>query len=93
MVCGEKKSTSTHHGWKAGQGGDDVPANLFGVDGTGTTGCHGRLESNDPVALRLLGEHVLRARPDFIDYVVRKLDGDETRARAWLERHMLVESV
>lgn len=92
VICWERPSESAHHGFKKGQGGDDVPANLFGVCGDGTRLCHGLLEANDDEARRKLGEHVLARRPDFIDYLVRKLRGNEVRAVAWLQRHMLVDT-
>lgn len=97
VVCKTRKTDSAHHGYKAGQGGDDVAANLFGVCGNGTTLCHGLLEKRDPDALRVLGEHVMLHRFDFIEYLQTKLSTPSRpaprAARAWLERHMFVESV
>lgn len=42
---------SLHHVYKRSQGGDDVLANLVPVCGSGTTGCHGKIELRDPRAL------------------------------------------
>lgn len=96
VVCHERASESAHHGYKAGQGGDDVPANLFGVCGDGTRLCHGLLEIRDPVALRALGVYVVACRPDFIEYLEGKLSTPARpaprAAAAWLRRHLLVES-
>lgn len=90
VVCGERRSESAHHGYRKGQGGDDVPADLFGVCGDGTRLCHGMLESRDPDALRKLGEHVVRCRQDFIEYLIGKV-GTRRAADVWMRRHMLVE--
>lgn len=47
-LCG-RRATNWHHLSKHPR--DDVPANLLALCGSGTTGCHGRVEARDPVAL------------------------------------------
>jgi hypothetical protein len=69
---------------------DDVEANLVMVCGDGTRGCHGAIEANDPVTLRLLGEHILDRRPDTIAYLQQKLGVPQ--ADAWLERRLLIRA-
>lgn len=87
QVTGERRNgLSLHHINRHPR--DDVPGNLVMVDGSGTTGFHGRLEARDPVALRMLGEHIVEHRPDTLEYL-RWRYGDT--AEAWLERHYLVE--
>lgn len=66
---------------------DDVIGNLVMVEGSGTTGYHGRLEARDPVALALLGQYIVEQRPDTLDYLQWRF-GEQ--AGAWLERHYLV---
>lgn len=41
---------SLHHVYPRGQGGDDTAVNLIALCGSGTTGCHGRVEAHDPAA-------------------------------------------
>jgi hypothetical protein len=66
---------------------DDLIGNLVMVEGSGTTGFHGRLEARDPVALRMLGEYIVLERADTLDYLEWRFG--ET-APAWLERRYLV---
>lgn len=49
-VCGLGAASNLHHRKPRGMGGtrDDMinsPANLLGICGSGTTGCHGKIES------------------------------------------------
>ena len=44
--CG-RRAESLHHILSRGQGGDDVPANLVRLAGSGTTLCHGALTSGN----------------------------------------------
>ena len=67
---------------------DDVEGNLVMLCGDGTRGCHGRIEANDPVALSLLGAHIVSERPDTILYLRAKL-GDG--ADGWMQRRLLIE--
>lgn len=53
-ICFEAKAESLHHLVSRAQGGDDVPDNLVGLCGSGTTGCHGDVESRKPDALKTL---------------------------------------
>ena len=69
---------------------DDVRGNLVMVEGSGTIGFHGRLTVNDPVALALLGQHIVQHRPDTLEYLRWRFPKPD-QAEAWLERHYLVE--
>ena len=57
VLCG--KAGSLHHVYPRGQGGDDVPENLIGLCGSGTTGEHGLIEANDPATRKALGAFIL----------------------------------
>ena len=52
---------------------DDVEANLVMVCGSGTTGCHGRIEARDRVVGALLRDWLLLERPDTLEYLRGKL--------------------
>ena len=67
---------------------DDVPANLQWLCGSGTTGHHGLITEEDEVARRLLGQHVVRRRPDFLIYLGAKAGAG--KAQAWLLRRLFV---
>lgn len=86
QVTGERRNgLSVHHINRHPR--DDLIGNLVMVDGSGTTGFHGRLEARDPVALRQLGEYIVSERPDTLEYL-RWRFGDQ--AEAWLERQYRV---
>lgn len=75
-VCGDP-SQSAHHVVRRSQGGDDVLANLVGLCGHGTRGCHGLVERRKPEALAA----VRRALTvDQLAYVL------ERKGQAWLDR-------
>lgn len=81
-VTGERRNgLSLHHINRHPR--DDVRGNLVMVDGSGTTGFHGRLEARDPEALALLGKYIVEHRPDTLDYL-RWRYGEQ--APAWLVR-------
>ena len=86
LNCGE--TGTIHHVLPRSQGGDDVPANLICLCGSGTTGHHGKVEAGDRATMVLLGEHVLLERPDTLSYIKGKL-GDE-QGTDWLRRHLFV---
>ena len=65
---------------------DDVRANLVMLCGSGTTGCHGLVESHDENTRSLLGEHVRSERPDVLDHL-RWRFGEEG-AQEWLDRNL-----
>ena len=67
---------------------DDVRGNLVMLCGDGVMGCHGRVEAHDPVAMRLLGEHIVDQRPDVVAYLVEQRG--ETGASAWIFRQYRV---
>lgn len=85
--CG-KPSATGHHVLSRGQGGDDVPANILPLCGSGTTGCHGLLENEDEKTRRMVGRWVKKHRPDTIVYVKGKL-GD-VAGRDWLKRRLFL---
>ena len=72
--------------------GDDVPENIVALCGSGTTGCHGKIEGADFWAREALGVHLRERRPDTIEYVIRKLGGPQKpdAGLVWLERHLHV---
>lgn len=74
-LCGAP-ATNLHHIVPRSQGGDDVEANLVEVCGSGTTGCHGRIEARDADA-----RSALRAQfsSDEIGYVL------DRKGAAWLD--------
>jgi hypothetical protein len=90
-----------HHVLPKGAGagaGDDVPENIVGLCGSGTTGCHGSWHGSPYVhngirrdrewVARRVGETLLDQRPETIRYVLTKL-GQEA-GLAYLERVYLV---
>jgi hypothetical protein len=53
--------------------------------GSGTTGCHGRVEARDPDTLLALTRYIRRRRPDIVKYLEGKsrahvLDGPARRS-------------
>lgn len=68
---------------------DDEEGCLVMLCGSGTTGCHGRVEARDPVILRLLGEHILKARPDTIAYLYERKG--VTAAQEFIRRHYMAD--
>lgn len=88
-LCGDTGTLSLHHISKHPR--DDMLGNLVMLCGSGTTGCHGLIEANNPMKLRELGEHVLKMRPDVIDYLYRR-KGSEP-AQEWMRRHFLLSDV
>lgn len=75
-ICETDPATNLHHLVPRSQGGDDVQANLVELCGSGTTGCHGRVESRDVTA-----RETLRTRLTFEErlYVV------ERKGPLWLD--------
>lgn len=85
-VCGGPAATAHHIVPKGGPHyGDDVLANLGPVCGSGTTECHGLLETHDVGACVAFG---LALRPENIAYVLDRLGPDA--GLAFLERRYLV---
>lgn len=79
-VCGGAWQ-SLHHIYPRSQGGDDVSENLGPVCGSGTTGCHGRLEARDPEARAAFRASLTDANRWYLTY---KLG---LQAPAWLDRN------
>ena len=73
-----------HHVLPRSQGGDDVRANLVWL----RSDLHLRVTANDPVTLRLLGEHIAAERLDTVAYLVMKLGPG--RAEDWMRRRLLI---
>lgn len=44
--CGKRAYLTIHHRLKRSHGGPDSLSNCVAVDGSGTTGCHGEIESH-----------------------------------------------
>lgn len=86
VLCG--KPGSLHHVYPRSQGGDDVPENLLGLCGTGTTGHHGLIENGDESARSLLGLYLALERTDTIFYITDKLGTEE--GMEWLRNRLLM---
>lgn len=86
-----KPSATGHHLLARGAPyfGDDVPANIVALCGSGTTGCHGLIENEDSITRARLGIYLIRKRPDALEYLAEKLGG-EVAAGAWLARRLHV---
>ena len=83
-LCGEVEF-ELHHVLSRAQGGDDVRENIVKL----CAERHGEITHNEEGARRALGEHLLAARWDVLDYLESKL-GEEA-AREWLARRLFVE--
>lgn len=83
-ITGDTLALELHHVLPRGQGGDDVRANLVFLRGD----VHRRITANDPVALRLLGEHIRSERLDTMAYLTFKLGPG--RAEEWMRRRLLI---
>lgn len=65
-ACGAQRADGVHHRQPRSAGGTWSPANLLNLCGSGTTGCHGRVEAHrdpitgDPGDTYELGLHVRR---------------------------------
>lgn len=87
VLCGDP-AQSLHHVIPKSASGDDVEANLVALCGSGTTGCHGRIENQDLQARMDLGAFLRMNRPDTLSYIRGKL-GDE-EGNEWLMRRLLI---
>lgn len=83
-ITGEVYGLELHHVLPRSSGGDDVRANLVFL----TAEIHRRVSANDPVTLRLLGEHIRDFRPDTVEYLHRKL---AERCGGWMARRLYIE--
>jgi 5-methylcytosine-specific restriction endonuclease McrA len=84
-VCGVRRADGCHHLVPKDYGGDDVAANLVPLCGSGTTGCHGRVEARHR---RTRSELRAALRLEELTYVVARAGGgDDDRGVAWLDRH------
>lgn len=79
-ICGEPFQ-SLHHIFPRGKGGDDVIVNLAPLCGSGTTGCHGRIEARDAKAREALRANLTEANRWYLTY---KLG---LKAEGWLDRN------
>lgn len=59
------------------RGGDDVPANIIPLCGSGTSGCHGLSHEHHVPTLRAIRRAL---KPEEVAYVIAKT------SRAWLDR-------
>lgn len=84
-ITGSTIAIELHHVLPRAQGGDDVRANLVFLHRK----VHQAVTVNDPVAMKLLGEHIWAEREDTIAYLVYKLGKDQ--AVDWMTRRLLIE--
>jgi hypothetical protein len=82
VLCG--KPGSIHHVYDR----SDVPENLVGLCGSGTTGHHGLITAENELTRRRLGEYIMLERTDIAFYIIGKLG--EEGGREWLRRRLLV---
>jgi len=83
-ITGRTDNLELHHILPRSQRGDDVRANLVWLH----RDVHRRVTVNDPVATRVLGEHVLAERLDTVAYLTMKLGPD--RVQDWMRRRLLI---
>jgi 5-methylcytosine-specific restriction endonuclease McrA len=69
-ICGDYSPLTAHHLVPRSAGGDDVPENIVGLCGDGTTFCHGAVTRRDSGALQELARSLTDAE---YAYVVGKL--------------------
>ena len=86
-ITGATDRLELHHILSRAQGGDDVRANLVFLH----VRVHQAVTVNDPVVLKMLGEHVWNERPDTVAYLVYKLGKDQ--AVDWMRRRLLIEEL
>jgi 5-methylcytosine-specific restriction endonuclease McrA len=86
-LCGATSPLSLHHIHRHPR--NDVEANLVMLCGSGTTGCHGIITTEDPRARQALGHYLVTARPDSVEYLIDLLGRDA--ALDWLNRRLLVD--
>jgi hypothetical protein len=87
-LSGDISWLELHHILPRSQGGDDVRANLVWLGGY----LHRRVSANDPVVMRLLGEHIVAHRPDTVAYLRAKLNtpGRPSAAQEWMARRLYI---
>lgn len=83
-LCGTGRSVNAHHLIPRSQGGIWTESNIVGLCGSGTTGCHGLIEANDPAATYLLRARLTDAE---YAYVVTKM------GEGWLDRRLPIRGV
>jgi len=86
-ITGATDRLELHHILPRSSQGDDVRANLVFLH----VRVHQAVTVNDPVALKMLGEHVWNERPDTVAYLVYKLGKDQ--AVDWMRRRLLIEEL
>lgn len=77
LIC-PNTSETLHHVVPKSVGGDDVPENLIPLCGSGTTGCHGRVEGRTGGARERVREELPQR---VFAYVLLK------KGAGWLDRH------
>ncbi len=95
-ACGRGSPLNAHHALERSLGGDDVPANILALCGSGASLCHGAFHGSAYVhegerrdaewVKRRVGRLILRRRPDTAAYVLEKLGagpGGEYLRRAY----------
>jgi hypothetical protein len=89
-LCHNTQGLSLHHISKHPR--DDARGNLVMLCGSGTTGCHGKIEAGDHALRRQLGVYLVLERPDVLEYLEERLGGYSPRD-AWLMHHLLLEGI
>ena len=84
-LCGSTGKLSLHHIIRHPR--DDVVANLVMLCGSGTTGCHGKIEARDANTQRALGQYLLGKRPETVSHIAWRL-GSLEAAESWFQRMM-----
>lgn len=82
-VCGTRYNLTAHHLVSKSLRGDDYPDNIVPLCGSGTTGCHGRVEVRNPATCATLG---MRLTPGEYAYVLDKKGEDFLASRYYVLR-------
>lgn len=86
-ITGVTSGLHLHHVIYKSHSGDDLVANIICMSDT----LHTRYHAGDPVARRLVAEHVDTLRPDVACYIAEKLGSAEALLE-WFERHGIPSS-
>ena len=84
-ITGDTENLELHHVLSRSQRGDDTRPNLVWL----RRDVHRRVTANDPVTMRLLGEHIRQHRTDTLSYLTFKLGPGV--AEDWMRRRLYIE--
>jgi hypothetical protein len=91
-VCGARRADSMHHRVKRGRGGPWTPSNILHTCGSGTTGCHGRIEAHPAIAADFGYDLPTGEVPTTVPVWLRNVHGwawwllDDEGCLAWTDR-------